>query len=267
MSGELTTMPASLPPDGEAVLERAATDYLAARGRLMTALEQAGRFVQMGLNRLPPDVQKMVAERAREGLELAFRTAILGFDAETRPDNCAAYRLGGALSGAVGGMGGLATTLAELPVTTGLIMRSVADIARGQGLDLRDPAVRTACVEVFAFGGPLEEDDDADIAFWATRLAGQEKAQLKASVVVRYAPAMMTKLGAQAVPLVGAAVGAGLNLVYMDFYQRMARVVFALQPLEQAEGRGAVRRRFAAVVDARRVAAGQDARFRAGRPG
>jgi hypothetical protein len=264
MSGELTTLPA---PDTEAVLARAAGDYLAARGRLMSALEQAGRFVQMGLNRLPPDVQKMVAERARDGLELAFRTAILGMEPGTRPERSGAYRLGGVLSGAMGGMGGFATTLAELPVTTGLIMRSVADIARGQGLDLRDPAVRAACIEVFAFGGPLEEDDDADIAFWATRLAGQEMAQLMASVVVRYAPNMMTKLGAQAVPLVGAAVGAGLNLVYMDFYQRMARVVFALQPLEQAEGRAAVRRRFAAVVDARRGALGEDARFRADRRG
>lgn len=267
MSGQVTTTQALRPQDIEAVLDRAATDYLAARGRLMTAMEQAGRLVQMGINRLPPEVQKMAAERAREGLEFAFRTAILGLDPGTRPEKSGAYRLGGALSGAMGGMGGLATTLAELPVTTGLIMRSVADIARGQGLDLNDPAVRAACVEVFAFGGPLEEDDDADIAFWATRLAGQEMAQLMAAVVVRYAPNMMTKLGAQAVPLVGAAIGAGLNLVYMDFYQRMARVVFALQPIEQAEGRAAVRRRFAALVDARRGAAGQDARFRAGSRG
>jgi len=257
MSGELTTTPT----DAAAVLERAAADYLAARGRLMSALEQAGRFVQMGMNRLPPEVQRMVAERARDGLELAFRTAILGLEPGQRPERAGAYKLGGVLSGAMGGMGGFATTLAELPVTTGLIMRSVADIARGQGLDLQDPAVRAACIEVFAFGGPLEEDDDADIAFWATRLAGQEMAQLMASVVLRYAPNMVTKLGAQAVPLVGAAVGAGLNLVYMEFYQRMARVVFALLPLEQAEGRAAVRRRFAAVVDARREALGQDARF------
>lgn len=267
MSGELVAVQAPLPPDREEVLSRAAVDYLAARGRLMSALEQAGRFVQMGLNRLPPEVQKMVGERARDGLELAFRTAILGLEAGARPDKSGAYRLGGALSGAMGGLGGFATTLAELPVTTGLIMRSVADIARGAGLDLNDAAVRAACVEVFAFGGPLEEDDDADIAFWATRLAGQEMAQLMAAVVVRYAPNMMTKLGAQAVPLVGAAIGAGLNLVYMDFYQRMARVVFALQPIEQAEGRAAVRRRFAALVDARRGAAGQDARFRAGSRG
>lgn len=259
MSGELTTL---TQPDSEAVLAQAAADYLAARGRLMSALEQAGRFVQMGLNRLPPEVQKMVAERARDGLEIAFRTAILGLDPGARPERSAAYKLGGALSGAMGGMGGFATTLAELPVTTGLIMRSVADIARGQGLDLRDPEVRTACVEVFAFGGPLEEDDDADLAFWATRLAGQEMAQLMASVVLRYAPALMTKLGAQAVPLVGAAVGAGLNLVYMEFYQRMARVVFSLKPLEQRLGRQQVRRRFAEVVDSRRRALGEDARFR-----
>lgn len=262
MNGELTTRTTKL--DAEVVLARTADDYLAARGRLMTSLEQAGRFVQMGLNRLPPDVQRAVAERARDGLEVAFRTAILGLEPGTRPERSGAYRLGGVISGAMGGLGGFATTLAELPVTTGLIMRSVADIARARGLDLTEPGVRAACVEVFAFGGPLDEDDDADLAFWATRLAGQEMAQLIASVVVRYAPAVMTKLGAQAVPLVGAAVGAGLNLVYMDFYQRMARVVFALQPLEQAEGRAEVRRRFASLVDARRGASGQDARFRSG---
>jgi len=262
-----TELTISQPPEQEAVLARAAQDYLAARGRLLVALEQAGRFIQMGMNRLPPEARKLVADRAREGLELAFRTAILGLEPAPRPERSATYRLGGALSGALGGMGGFATTLAELPVTTALIMRSVADIARAEGLNLHEPEVRTACIEVFAFGGPLQEDDDADIAFWATRLAGQEMAQLMAGVVLRYAPMLMTKLGAQAVPLVGAAVGAGLNLVYMEFYQRMARVIFALRPLELAHGRATIRRRFAEVVDARRAALGQDARFRPDRRG
>jgi hypothetical protein len=253
------SLPALADPD--AVLDRAAEEYLAARGRLMAALEQAGRFVQMGLARLPMEVQRAAAERAREGLEIAFRAAILGLDPAARREHAGAYRLTGALAGALGGFGGFATTLAELPVTTGLIMRSVADIARARGLDLEDPEVRAACIEVFAFGGPLDEDDDQDLAFWMTRLAGQEIAQLIAGVVTRYAPAVLTKLGAQAVPLAGAAVGAGLNLVYMDFYQRIARVVFALQPLEAAAGRAATRRRFAALVDAKRAARGQDARF------
>jgi hypothetical protein len=249
------------PQDLDAVLDRAAAEYLAARGALTTALERAASAVQRGMMRLPPEIQRLAGERAREGLELAWRVAILGLDPETRREHGAAYRLTGALSGALGGFGGLPTTLAELPVTTGLIMRSVADIARARGLDLGAEEVRRACIEVFAFGGPLEEDDDADLAFWMTRLAGQEVAQLIAAVIARYAPVLVTKLGAQAAPLVGAAVGAGLNLVYMAFYQRMARVVFDLLPLERALGREAARRAFAARVDAKRRARGEDARF------
>ena len=238
-----------------ASLERAAADYLAAKGKLMSTLEQAGNFIQSGLHRLPGNVQQMVADRARNGLQLAFRTAILGMEAPSATAAAGSYRLGGMVSGALGGFGGVATTLAELPVTTGLIMRSVAAIARAEGFDLADEEVRATCVEVFAFGGPLEEDDDADLAFWTARLGGRQVAQIMVSAAARYAPAMAAKVGAQAVPLLGAAVGAGLNLVYMDFYQRMARVVFRLLPIERAHGRAMVRSCFASVVQARKGAA------------
>jgi hypothetical protein len=251
--------PAAFRP--EAALDAAAQDYLAARNRLMAALERVGRMIQLGLVRLPPGAEEQVATAAREALGLAWRVAVTGLEREARPESATAYRLGGALTGALGGFGGFATTLAELPVTTTLIMRSVADIARARGLDLEDLAVREACIEVFAFGGPLEEDDDQDLAFWTARLAGQEVAQLIAAVVARYAPAALAKLAGQAVPFVGAAVGAGLNLAYMEFYQRMARVVFTLLPMEAAQGRASTRRAFAAAVDARRAARGEDARF------
>jgi hypothetical protein len=53
-----------------------------------------------------------------------------------------------------------------------------------------------------------------------------------------------TKLGvvlsekavAQAVPLAGAFAGAALNWVFLDFYQDMARVHFALRQLERETG-------------------------------
>jgi hypothetical protein len=234
-------------------LDRAAADYVAAKGALMQRLEQAGSLLQSGLNRLPAGIKDAVAERAREGLELGFRTAILGLqpDAAKRAAT-GSYKIGGMASGFVGGFGGLATTLAELPVTTMLIMRSVADIARAEGLPLDDPEVRAACIEIFAFGGPLEEDDDADLAFWGARIAGREMAALVVGAAARYAPTLMTKLAAQAVPLIGGAVGAGLNLLYMEFYQRMARVVFALLPLERRHGRAEVRAAFARAVARRR---------------
>ena len=252
MNARTTNSCAALSADEFVALSRAAGDYLATKGKLMSTLEQAGNFIQSGLHRLPGNVQQMVADRARDGLQLAFRSAILGLDGPSRDAAAGGYRLGGMLSGALGGFGGLATTLAELPVTTGLIMRSVASIARAEGLDLADEEVRATCIEVFAFGGPLDEDDDADLAFWTARLGGRQVAQMMVAAAARFAPTMAAKIGAQAMPVLGAAVGAGLNLVYMDFYQRMARVVFALLPIERVHDRAMVRSCFASVVAERR---------------
>lgn len=242
----------ALPAADQALLEALATDYLAAKGRLMTVLDRFGNVIQAGLHRLPGSAQQLIAERARDALRLAFEASILGLANTPGEDGRRSYRLGGAISGALGGLGGLPTTLAELPVTTALIMRSVARIARAEGFDLAEEEVRATCVEVFAFGGPLEEDDDADLAFWGARIGGRQVAQLLLTAAGRFAPVLAAKVGAQAVPLVGAAVGAILNTIYMDFYQRMARVAFGLLPLERAHGRAVVRAGFARAVAAAR---------------
>lgn len=255
MTALIPAMPAPLASADLALLGAAAADYLAAKGQLMGALERVGGALQSGLHRLPGNAQRAVGEAARGALEVGYRVAILGLEGDRAPtDRAWRHRLGGVASGLLGGAGGFATTLAELPVTTTLLLRSIADTARAAGHDLRDAEVRARCVEVFAFGGPLEEDDDADLAFWTARLAGREMAQLLVGVAARYAPAVLTKLAAQAAPVLGAAVGAGLNLLYFRFYQAMARVVFALLPLERAHGRETVRRAFAGRVAARRAA-------------
>src|ERR1700746_681884 len=56
-------------------------------------------------------------------------------------------------SGAAGGTFGLAALPVELPVSTTIMLRSIADIARSEGEDLSDPEAALACVEVFALGG------------------------------------------------------------------------------------------------------------------
>ena len=249
----------ALPPADLAALDEAAREYLAAKGRLMGALERAGSVLQSGLHRLPGDAQRLVAERARDALELAYRVSVTGLGRDGPPSARAwQYRAAGMASGLLGGAGGFATTLVELPVTTALILRSIAEVARAAGHDPDDAEVRAHCIEVFAFGGPLEEDDDADLAFWGARLAGREVAGLLVSVAARYAPQVLTKLAAQAAPVLGGVVGAGLNLLYMQFYQAMARVVFRLLPLEREHGRAPVRAAFAHQV--RAVAARRDSR-------
>ena len=41
----------------------------------------------------------------------------------------------------------------ELPVSTIIMLRSIADIARSEGEDLSDPESALSCVQVFALGG------------------------------------------------------------------------------------------------------------------
>jgi len=41
----------------------------------------------------------------------------------------------------------------ELPISTAMMLRSIADIAHSQGEDLEDMEARLSCLEVFALGG------------------------------------------------------------------------------------------------------------------
>jgi hypothetical protein len=59
------------------------------------------------------------------------------------------------VSGAAGGAGGLATAMAELPVTVTLILNAIRAEARAAGLDPDAPGVREDCLRVFAAGSPL----------------------------------------------------------------------------------------------------------------
>jgi EcsC protein family len=151
-------------------------------------------------------------------------------------------------TGVAGGAFGLPAILAELPITTALILRSIADVGRSHGERLDDPDFAATCIEVFAFGGPLDEDADSDIAFIATRIGAIEITDFIAKVAVRYASAMAPKIAALSVPLVGAVLGAGVNWAYMRFYQAMARVLFTLRPIERSHDAALVRSCFASLV-------------------
>jgi hypothetical protein len=69
------------------------------------------------------------------------------------PSSAFGHKALAAASGALGGAFGLATLAVELPVSTTLMLRSIAQIAQEEGEDLSDPENALACVQVFALGG------------------------------------------------------------------------------------------------------------------
>ena len=151
------------------------------------------------------------------------------------------------VSGAAGGAGGILTSLAELPVTITVILRVLQDEARAAGFDPAEPAIRAACLQVFAAGTPMASDDGVNSGFLSARLTltGPALQKLIATVAPKLAAAMGQKLVAQAVPVLGAVSGAALNAAYLSYYREMARIRFALMRLSVRHGAEAVVTAFA----------------------
>jgi hypothetical protein len=165
-------------------------------------------------------------------------------------------------SGAGGGAFGLPALAIELPVSTTIMLRSIAAIARSQGEDLSSVEARLACLEVFALGGRPGQGDASEAGYYATRSAfgkvmmdaaryigerglAKESAppvvRLIMYVAERFGIQVSEKLATQAVPVIGAAGGAMINYVFIDHFQTMAKGHFTVRRLERIYGEDAVR--------------------------
>lgn len=226
-------LPATVLPPPVEEIESLAKRYRTASGPVMAAVNMVGSRIERQAGHLPDGVRQRVETVVEGALHRAYRLAgrTLGEGAETAEPE---HRTAAVLTGAVGGLGGLPSALAELPVTVTLIFRAIQKIAASYGYDPRDEAVRLECLQVFGAGSPLAEDDGVNSSFLGARVAitGPALNRVIAAVVPRLSIVLGEKLAAQAVPILGAVAGAGINYAFLNYYQQMAHVRFGLRRLE-----------------------------------
>ncbi len=158
-----------------------------------------------------------------------------------------------AVTGAGGGAGGLASTLVEFPVTTTLMMRTILQIARDEGEDLSSPEARLACLQVFALGGQNDAPDVNESSYYMLRMGMAElltqtagrtlveaAPKLTAVVATRFGVPASWKFAGQAVPAVGAATGALINVAFIEHFRQKARGHFIVRRLERQYGQAVV---------------------------
>jgi hypothetical protein len=229
-------------------------------GWLAGRLHGAGRrFTDIGPHLLGDDWQARYQALIEAALRNAYRIGTFGLDATDRRRRWRrSSKLIAAATGGASGFAGAPGIAADLPVTTCLMMRSIAEIARAHGEDLAAADTRQACIEVFAFGGPEIGDEDIDVAYWTIRgsMSHASLALVIRQVAARFGVMLSHKYLTQAVPFIGAAAGCTLNYVFMDYYQRMARVHFTLRALERYHDPDAVRACFDSLVRAARLRRG-----------
>ncbi len=225
-----------------------------------------GSPLEKGLRLLPENWSELVMTSSEKALLTAVNSALLTLGPSARSSSSdGLHKILAASSGAVGGLFGLPALLVELPVSTTVMMRSIADIARSEGHFITDPMIKIACVEVFALGGPGKSDDAAETGYFAVRtllanavndavkhLAAKGMTGKSAPVLLklisqisaRFGVQVSEKVAVQALPVLGAAGGAVINTLFIDHYQAMARGHFIVLRLEKKYGAPLVRQKY-----------------------
>ncbi|MDP2998867.1 MAG: EcsC family protein [Bryobacterales bacterium] len=225
-----------------------------------------GTPVEKLLDWVPEHARDAVHNAARTALEKGFDVAMktVGGQSAGEPSDRLHQALA-TVSGAVGGFFGVAGLGVELPLSTMIMLRSIADIARSEGEDLVDPAGRLSCLQVFALGGGSRKDDAADTSYYAVRaamamtlreaagfIAERGFVREGAPAIVRFLSQVATRFGlivsekaaAQSVPVAGAGAGSVINLMFTRHFQNIAHGHFTVRRLERKYGEAFVREEY-----------------------
>jgi hypothetical protein len=211
------------------------------------------------LDRLVPKGIGSVASHAAEAaLRASLRVALSSRLPAWKDRSGRWHKALATLAGATGGAFGLPALAVELPISTGILLHAIADIARAEGEDLSKPEAALACLEVFAFGKASGSRMAGDIGYHAVRatlarsMAGlgryvvergfaKESApvfmRVVSQIAQRFGVVVSQKAAAQSLPVLGAVTGAAVNAAFMSHFQSIARGHFVVRRLERIYGR------------------------------
>ena len=225
-----------------------------------------GTPIEKGFEHLPAKWKEVVRNATEKSLRKALNFAVQTMDDKTRPGSSdRTHKILVLATGAGGGSFGFPALAVELPVTTTIMLRSIADIARSEGEQIRLLETKIACLEVFALGGASKSDDGTETGYFVVRaalartisdatkyIAEKGLAREGAPALVKFIATLASRFGiivsekvaAQAIPLIGAAGGALINTIFIDHFQNMARGHFIIRRLKRHYDKDLIRQEY-----------------------
>ena len=228
--------------------------------RLSSAVGMPLEAVTRELGKKAPDVVvDAVSSSAQKAIEAVLQNSMRSVADDGQTSASPRLHTAAAMStGAVAGFFGISSLIVELPLTTGIMFRSIADIARAEGESPQDPETILNCMQVFAMGSrESEKDDAAETSYYGVRVAlsktlsdalqfvaSQGLGSAGAPVLVRLISTLASRFGvvvtkkamAQTIPVIGAIGGGLINTVFISHFQDMARGHFSIRRLERRYG-------------------------------
>lgn len=230
--------------------------------------DYAGAPVNRVLALLPRVADTSLVKGVELALMRCLKTAIRTLDKQPRKPQPWLSSMAVGVTGGLSGFVGIAALPMELPVTTTLMLRAIADIARHNGEDLSQIESRLACLQVFGLGARTT-GARGDIGYFAARamltkasgsaVAGvveRGTAQLTAPMLggfvsdlaSRFSIVVSDRIAASGLPVIGAIGGATINVIFMAHFRRIAQSHFTVRRLERRYGTDLVQRHYAAIA-------------------
>ena len=232
-------MPDSIPKtmtDKDRADLRTAVSKLESLGFGMKAANALGTPIERAIESLPAKGRALVQEATKRALDACLKIALSSLGKGTSTGSLdTLHKATCTVSGAIGGFFGMYGLPVELPVSTAIMLRSIANIARSEGEDLDNIDTKLSCLSVLALGARSSKDDNTDIGYFAVR-AALAKALPRAAeravpaalarfitlIAERFGITVSEKVVAEAVPIVGAVGGGAINLVFINHFQEVA---------------------------------------------
>jgi len=229
-----------------------------------------GMPLEWAVKKLPDTANRLISGATTKAIRKALDIAVATLEPRRRGAPRKRFHKGAvALSGAIGGFVGLGGLAIELPASTTIMLRSIADIAKSQGEDISKLDTQLNCMSVFALGSKRRGSDDAaETGYFAVRtvlaklisetsgfIAERGLVEEGAPIIVRFIIRIASrfevviseKAAAQAVPVIGAVSGAAINYLFMDHFQSIATGHFTVRALERQYGSEAVQAEYARI--------------------
>lgn len=262
---------------------RGAVRALENPGLLIKVANSIGRPLELLMNRMPRAASNAIDNGVNAALRKAAEWAVLTLPREHphngdaiimrnsrgRSATASSHTLATGALGAIGGAIGFLALPVELPLTTVVMLRSIASISVEYGFEPRTVEGRLECVAVLGMAATTSVVDRMESSYLSARVGlaaivreagnyvasrsaeqlAEELARGSAPQLVRLLARISERFGvvvtdaaiAQLVPLVGAVGGALVNATFTDYFNSVAEAHFGIRRLEGIYGEAPVR--------------------------
>lgn len=189
-------------------------------------------FATGAIGYLPEKTKQKISRYTEKTLTGSMESAMWTMKPGSRTAYLKSHMAAVTATGSAGGFFGMSALALELPVSTGIMLRSIAAIGRAEGENIRSTEFPRACLSVFALPG----EADGESRYLSIRQGLNRVIRTPGFITLvaqRFGVQLSERLAAQLVPIVGAVGGGVLNYGFMDHYQETALGHFKYRRLER----------------------------------